>query len=150
MSENLIGKFMSNILSGKIILKTEFEKQVYLILSELSLKVERLQNTSVDSEMLHIILSATNDFNDFKKKYTKYLRIKNNNSKINNFIKKDLNINLELTIGNRVITKKNGKIGTLVESYNNNSNNISVKFNGNENISKVDPFKLKKYNGNNI
>jgi hypothetical protein len=141
---------MSNILSGKIILKTEFEKQVYLILSELSLKVERLQNTSVDSEMLHIILSATNDFNDFKKKYTKYLRIKNNNSKINNFIKKDLNINLELTIGNRVITKKNGKIGTLVESYNNNSNNISVKFNGNENISKVDPFKLKKYNGNNI
>ena len=104
---------------------------------------------SVNGELLNMILINSIDFDDFKIKYNKYLKIKNNNSKLENFIKKDLNINFELKTNNRVITKKNGKIGRIISNANENredNNLVTVKFNNNNNPVKISPYKLKKFN----
>jgi hypothetical protein len=143
-------KFVNKVNTRKIILKNEFEKESFNALSDLSMRYSLLETQlydSVSGELLNMILSSSTDFDDFKIKYNKYLRIKNNNSRIQNFIKKDLNINFELKTNNRVIKKTNRKIGTIISnSIENNEDNhlLTVKFNNNNKPVKISPYILKK------
>ena len=149
MSEN----FVKKVYTGSISLRSEFERGSYLALSDLSIRcviLERQLSNSVNSDLLSLILIGSNDFDDFKIKYNKYLKIKNNNSKLENFMKKDLNINIDLRLKDRVITKKNRRIGTIISNENEDDNLVTVKFNNNNNPVKISPYKLKKYNIANI
>ena len=143
-------KFVNKVNTRKIILKNEFEKESFNALRDLSMRYSLLETQlydSVSGELLNMILSSSTDFDDFKIKYNKYLRIKNNNSRIQNFIKKDLNINFELKTNNRVIKKTNRKIGTIISnSIENNEDNhlLTVKFNNNNKPVKISPYILKK------
>jgi hypothetical protein len=61
-----------------------------------------------------------------------------------NFFINDLNIN-NLQVNNRIMRKKNSKVGKIISTSANNSNNeATVLFNNNNNPIKISTLRLKK------
>ena len=89
----------------------------------------------------NLILKNSTDFDDFKTKYNKYVKLskkmdQNNINISNENINNIFGFDSSLDIGNKVVTKSNGKKGTILsinESSKNNLDNakISLKFNNN-------------------
>ena len=113
----------------------------------------------LDEELLYSILLSSTDFDDFSLKFEKYMKIKstlfkNNNTKnafnnATNYAKKmesffinDLNIN-NLQVNNRIMRKKNSRVGKII-SIPANNNEATVLFNNNNNPVKISSYRLKK------
>jgi hypothetical protein len=90
------------------------------------------------AQILNIIISESDDFNDFKKKfkeYVKYMNRSNNNQKLINYFKNKLGLNLSLEEGSNIQMKANKKRKGVINSINNsnnlNSEKITVRFKNN-------------------
>lgn len=116
----------------------------------------------LDEELLYSILLSSTDFDDFSLKFEKYMKIKrtmfkNNNTKnafnnatnyarkMENFYINDLNFN-NLQVNNRIMRKKNSRVGKIISTptNNNNNNEATVLFNNNNNPVKISTLRLKK------
>jgi hypothetical protein len=149
-SLNKLSNYETKIAKREIVLHTGFELESYKLLTDLYFRLSSLEYKAKDSiscDLLNVILKTSNDFDDFKIKYNKYLKVKNNNSKMEKFFTEDLGLN-NLQPNNRVVSKRNGKLGTILAGERNSSNNnniVHVKFNNNNLPVKRSVFNLKKF-----
>ena len=97
---------------------------------------------------MSIIINESDDFNDFQYKYSKFVNINRKNlNSIPKYFRDVLKIDnnsINIKNGNKVIIKKNGRKGVLINNENNKTmGKVSVKLN-NETIEKFRMKNLKK------